>query len=246
MKKLLSLLFVAGMLWSNQALAAVSYINVNYTSIGGGGYTGAAEIGKAGDTWNTIGLGRSTSIDNTTSNLFDVNGDATGVSVRTTGTADDIGGWVATGGDVNGFHGTSYEGLMDGYLFAYGATAGGTITFSGLSAGTPYDVYLYSEGDSATDGRQLGVTVNGSYYTTSPSVAVADSFIAGQNYLLIHATTDAIGNLAIGYNQAALEANINGVQIAAVPEPGTIVLLGVGGLAVAALKKRKELETSEA
>lgn len=248
MKKLLSLLFVAGMLWSNQALAAVSYINVNYTIIGGGDYTGAAVIGEATDIWNTIGLGRDTSgggIIQTNNNLVDVKGDNTGVSVVTTGVASDTGGWSGS----YGFDVTPYAGLMNGYLFTNGSNptdSYGTITFSGLSASTPYDVYLYSQGDSATGGRQLGVTVNGTSYTTYSSVADASAFIEGQNYLLIHATTDASGDLAIGYNQAALEANINGIQIAAVPEPGTIVLLGVGGLAVAALKKRKELETSEA
>ncbi len=252
MKKILSLLAALSLFGFNSASAVVPLINVNYTTTTGGGYTGKAVIGYDGDQWNTISLGRGASFSNTTFNLINSSGSATGVSVTTTGQGSiDSGGWLPTESwQYSGFHYTSYVGLMDGYLFAHGSNpsnAYGTITFSGLASSSSYDVYIYTQGDTATPNRQLGVTVDGIDYTTTPSVASASTFIEGQNYLKINALTDASGNLAISYNQQAMEANINGIQIAgSVPEPGTVVLLGIGGIALAAVRKRNANETTEA
>jgi hypothetical protein len=243
MKKILSLLCLLGLLWSSTAFAAL--INVNFTDAAGGGYTGKAVVGSDGDQWNTINLPLTGLSSVYTANLKDSGGNLTGINLSTTATAATAGGWRPIGGSYSAFHTTSYAGLMDGYLYANDSGgAGGTITFSGLRSNTGYDIYIYSEGDLGSTGRKLSVTVNGTEYTTTAANSSISTFVSGQNYLQIHAITDASGNLNIGYNPAAFEANINGIQI--VPEPGTIVLLGIGGLAATAIRKQKEDDVTEA
>ncbi len=228
MKKLLSLLFVAGMLWSNTALATVAWIDVNYTAPSLPTYTGPGVIGQAGDQWNAVkwsNVGSSVS-------LVDVNGSSTGASVVSH--FDGISYNYSTG-----FDGTVYENLMKGYAVGYSESSY-TIDFSGLNRSTTYDIYLLSQGDYVSSGRRLSASVNGMTYTTVPTVASASSFIPNQNYLQFSGTSDASGNLTISYWAAADEANINGIQLA-VPEPASVVLLGVGGIAVAMAARRKEL-----
>ncbi len=157
--------------------------------------TGAAVIGKAGDHWNRLTAAAGTV------GLLDTAGRSGSVVFSWAG--DGIESFTSTfgGGAAN---------LMGGYIFAH---AGRNMSFSALPAGRPYALYIYTQGDSASLGRRLKVTVDGTTHTSAATVAGATAFVAGQNYLKITGTTDGGGNLRFTYNWAVGEANINGIQL---------------------------------
>jgi hypothetical protein len=127
---------------------------------------------------------------------------------------------------------------MNSYLFSSPGVSN-TITFNNLTPLTTYDLYVYSEGDKYSNGRTLSITLNGVTQTTASTDYTASTFIGGQNYLKIGATTDVAGVLAIDYQGSSGEPNINGMQLLSpVPEPSTFVLMGIGGLIVLFLLKK--------
>jgi hypothetical protein len=189
-------------------------------------YSGAAMVGAAGDYWNNLGPNGAGVALNDPANA------ASGLSLTWTSNG---GATVAEAFVGNGFYSTSYRNLMEGYI--YKPTPGtAQITLSGLAPSTDYSLYLYSEGDSGSTGRRLGVSVNGgATTTTSAAVASAGTFIEGQNYLKLNAASDVTGKLDIAYSFAVGEANINGFQVSAVPEPASTMLAMealLGGLAL--------------
>ena len=168
---------------------------VQFGAAGGASQTGAAVIGQIGDHWNRL-----TSAVGTT-NLLDTAGRSGRVVFSWTGDGfqsftSPFGGGVAN--------------LMGGYIYA---RTGKNISFSALPAGRPYALYIYTQGDSASTGRRLEVTVNGTTHTSAATVAGTAAFVAGQNYLEITGTTDGGGNVSFTYNWAVGEANINGIQL---------------------------------
>ena len=196
-------------------------------------YTGAIMIG------NTTGyLNLKRDPDVIKSSLLSTSGESTGVTVsytsQGTGVAPDEPG-------AFGFYGTPYADLMQGYIYAYDGVAR-DITFEGLAASSAYSIYVYTQGDSAANGRQLTITTNGTTYTSLSSVATESTFVENQNYLALTGMSDAQGVLTLTYNFAAGEANINAIQIqgpAAVPEPSACLLLGVAVVAGIGLLRRR-------
>jgi hypothetical protein len=72
---------------------------------------------------------------------------------------------------------------LDGGIL-YGANLDhGTVALTGLIPDSIYQLYRYTQADSAAEGRVLNVMVNGLAATSAPGSASASSFILGQNYL---------------------------------------------------------------
>jgi PEP-CTERM motif len=202
-----------------------------YTDPGSPGYdrpySGKAVIGAPGDTWNYLNNGSGTIAD--CANAINA---STGVTLT----------WDSSLGVLpNGSTGGTYADLMYGYL-ANTTDSAKYITFGGLTAGTSYDVYIYTQALNPPDTRKLSVTVNGvTKATTSSAPNTLTDFSLDQNYLEITAKADNSGQLAIAYTPGTLgigsEANINALQLTptAVPEPSTYLLLclslGVVGFA---------------
>jgi hypothetical protein len=166
---------------------------------------GAAVVGQAGDYWNFL-----TSASGTAT-LQDSSNQLSGVSLS----------WSGSG--VYSFGGSSFGGadnyLMGGYLYTTTSSAQ-TVSFSGLPANQPCALYIYTQGDSASGGRQLQVTIGGNSYTAASGDGNATTFVAGQNYLSITSVTDGSGNLSFTYTYAAEnEADINGIQLELFPDP---------------------------
>ena len=162
--------------------------------------TGAAIIGQVGDYWNRLAAASGTSA------LTNTAGDMNGASFTWAGTG------LLVSGNANPSFGNGDSNLMDCYIF-YSSSGSQNMTFSNLTANAPFTLYIYTQGDSATTGRKLSVTFNGSTYTASAAVAGTTSFVSGQNYLTISGTTTATGTLPFSYTYAAGEADFNGIQL---------------------------------
>lgn len=205
--------------------AASPIVNVQFST--GPAQTGAAVIGSAGDVWNELPGGAfvefTTGVQSTPVALLDNAGNASGIDV----TYSDDGVYTLPPQFPNGFNGTAWQSLMGGVI--YGANLDqGTVTLTGLIPDGVYLFELYTQADSAADGRELNVVVNGLTATSAPGSASASSFIFGQNYLSLQPVADATGTIVIQFSGVAGagaikpgEGDFNGFQFAAIPEPST-------------------------
>ncbi len=236
---------------------AVELINIQFQSTGqwnpnAPAYSGAAVIGSAGDQWNHItdGSGTNFSLSNSTGSVS-----STGATMSWASTGL-FGGYNATpphtgGDDSNAFGGGTYDALMNSYLYLTADQAPKTISFKSLAASTSYDLYVYTEGDNMSAGRNLSININNNTIRTDhASLSNIGTFVQGENYIKFTGVTDGSGDLSFTYqgigsetvNGKAGEANINGIQLrqpsGSVPEPSTYVLMGIGGLLVVLRLKR--------
>ena len=185
--------------------------------------TGAAAVGSAGDQWNYY-------TDGSVLSCIDVAGNPTSVTFQLT--APIVAVPIAAGP----------EKLMWGYHFVMGPDATGAINIGGLAPDTSYELYLYSSAGLPQSMNYQGSKFTFDGGTTWDEVVSGDAltYVEGENYLVVNATSDAAGNIAgtwapipgaNGYNAAAF----NGIQI--IPEPMTLSLLGIGGLALLRRKR---------
>lgn len=166
----------------------------------------------------------------------DITGTAlTGVTFTTAGFGGFLGVTDDTGygtGGVGNYAGTPYSDLSfnDGIFRFGGGTS--TITIAGLDDSLTYNLSIL--GSIGAD-RSFGATianpssgVSGSYTGTGVLNGGTDPI---QPLLLTGLTTDGSGNVVItvGNSPAVLQA----LTLTAVPEPGSLALLGLGGLMIA-------------
>jgi hypothetical protein len=219
--------------------AAINLQFGNQSSSDWQAYTGAGVVGAAGDYWNPSGFSASGL------SLKDSNNSLTNVTFSNSGS----GGQLVTP-YTWGFQGTPYAALMKGYLFSnVNSSSPNTFTFAGLDNSKTYSLYIYSQGDSGSNGRRLGVSVGGTTGTTTSSVDTANTFILNQNYLLFSNLTPTAGQIQGTWWRDNGEANINGMQLlettggggggGEVPEPASaaIALMFLGGGALRKWRK---------
>jgi hypothetical protein len=210
--------------------AANPIVSVQFST--GPAQTGAAVIGSAGDVWNQLPGGSyaefTTGVQSTPIALQDTAGNVSGIDA----TYSDDGVYTLPPQFPNGFNGTPWQSLMGGVL--YGASLDqGTVTLTGLNPDAIYQLYLYMQADSAADGRELSVLVNGLSATSAPGSASVSSFVLGQNYLSLAPVADASGTIVIQFSGVAGqgvvkpgEGDFNGFQLTPVPEPSTWKVAG--------------------
>lgn len=224
-------LFLIGAFLLSVGAQANQILNVQFgdPDSGGTAYIGPAVIGSAGDQWNLLGPASSTGV-----GLVDPTGADQGMTLAWTADGD------ITSPFGSGFDSTQYINLMQGYLYA---SASGSITVFGLQPNAAFDLFIYSQGDIAADGRMVHVNANGVFADTIAANASTSTFILGQNYLELTGNVDGTGQLNISFTNLAGEANINGFQLDSTvgsPEPSTLALLAIG-FAGLAWRKRRQL-----
>jgi hypothetical protein len=206
-------------LCAGHPLKAEVVLNVQFTSPTGNGQSGAAVVGTSGDQWNLF-----TSNNFTVSPvaLINTSGGSSGVSLQ------------ATAGTIDGFYahqGTTpnFSALINGYMYFTNSNSSSPnrLSLTGLNSSQLYDIYLYTQAD--VSGKVLSAKINsGTTQTTNAGSNTAASYVLNQNYLVFSNVLATGGNLNIDYWSASAGAPVNGIQIVAVPEPGTLLLGGIG------------------
>lgn len=213
--------------------------------------TGAAVIGSPGDTWN--GFDDSAF----TFSSYPSDASATGLSLLyADGTSSGVTMSLTAGGSYNANEpnwgntsafttaGSPYSDLMQDELYT---TAPAAITLSGLAANQSFNLVIYSSGDqnlgTGFTEKKGTFTVNGVTQNTIWD-GVTSTLIDGMTYVQFLATSDASGNLAITWGGTPAEAgvnpetDINGFQLVVVPEPSSLAILGVAGMALFGVRRR--------
>lgn len=125
--------------------------------------------------------------------------------------------------------------------FGAGNGAGtSTATINGLSAGAAYELLFYHAANNANE-VETANSIAPSDFTDSTTTTGGATYIdafgdadgAGTHFwYYASVTADAGGNIVVSMSGAAAET-ATGFQIRPVPEPGSLALLGLGGLLIA-------------
>jgi hypothetical protein len=234
LKRITAVAFVvlSSSMWMGVANAAL--IDVRFGTPTIGGYSGAAVIGTAGDTWNLI----------TANGLSDELVDSTNVGTGVTLNLTSLGvGNLA--GNEGPFDDTPYENLFNGITAANTATVGAptaiTVVLNNLAPGT-YDLYVLSAPNHPVEAsRALTVSANGTTPVTIGPNAGATTLLEGINWRHLQPVVGVNGILTIsGTLGGGDEGNLNGFQLVPVPEPSGLALISIAALgSVAKLRRRR-------
>lgn len=211
---------------SQAALSIGDIISVNLRSDNTSSTpTHAAVIGQIDDNWTQITGTGWESVINGTYGLNTTTGASSGVS-------------MAFSGDANA-HGNANAGNLDvfesGFFIGDGETTA-TVTFSGFTAGTIVDLYLYSGGYTTGEGATFNFGTGA--FTTTNIVDIETSYDLGGNYVKIGGlVADGSGNITGTWTKPGSYSVFNGAQIAVVPEPSAALLGGLGMLCL--LRRRR-------
>ena len=232
----LAVVLMAGQNSSTKADFPTGLIDVDFNFDIGATQSGAAVIGTSGDVWN----GQSNPFLDTIGVLKLATGSpSNGVAYSLSGLTNAI---IIGGTSL----GAQYAALMgDGYTVGPGNTM--TIAFSGLTAFQPYDLYFYSSfaTPSGNDFRTTTFTIAGNSLSAM-NVGTPSVFIEGNNFVHFRSQpADAAGQMTVaihgvgGFEGGVVRTTtgglVNGFQIAAVPEPATMMPFALGGLGVLVL-----------
>ena len=218
LKTLAAVSFLAAVLATGASAAnAATVVDVQFSRDAGLQQTGAAVIGSAGDTWNDF-LGNVGS-----GSLVDATGAASGISLSFSAALvyESDPGFTA-------FTGTPWANLMQGYLVDYDWSNGIDLKFSGLVPGQAYGFWIYTQGDNNSDQRQLNLSANGGAVQLAQQASGDNTFVLGRNYTYLTSFADSDGVVDIFARDLNGEANINGVQLMAVPESSSLALMLAG------------------
>jgi len=249
MKKILALTFLTATV---AAQAQVISWNIDaYGTITASEHAGVVDAANWNDTWLIDG----NALNATESNLKDNTGAATTVSLQQLGHNNSWNFWSIQGSDPGlDANGASNKRLLNGY-----ANKGGTepstsplsdghtgVSLSGITYSV-YDIYVYFSSDTA--GRVGTVSLGSTTYDFS---TVGSASIAGGSASFVQTTDTTGANPTANYvvftgltgstqtidSYVNLWGGIAGIQIVAVPEPGTLALVGLGGLATLVMARR--------
>lgn len=212
-----------------------------------GSYSGQG-VPATGNNWNGVKAG----FYEMAGPLLDDQGSATSISMWSEITVDG-GAWSyapGTGSPADALFGDyGFHNSGDANRFTL-FTPNGSTTGLQLTAGSLWDVYIYSRGDNAGQGGtcMLAQTL-GDITLTASGQSWSGSFVEGDNYIKFsNVTPTAYGggyefNFLMDGNGAGGDGSaiINGIQLVqatAVPEPSAIALMGIGLAALVIIRKK--------
>lgn len=174
--------------------------------------------------------------------LFDTGLAATGWTVNVTENGSNLGGTAGSGADVSAFPaalaGFETEALEDSIFGNPNGVdpAGLLVTISGLDNSKTYDLLFYGSRSSQNSPDQTwsltlgtgGASVVHSSLDNTTTVVDWDGLSTnGSGVIAFQISNGGAGGLALNFG-----------QIVEVPEPGSLALLGLGGLLVASRRRR--------
>ena len=192
-----------------------------------------------------------------TGTLSNVTADLAGVATPTTSGVtfnSDVGNWSSTGRGEENNTGTGENGdLMSGYLDTNN-TSNVIISTTGLTTQGipgPFNVHVYVQGGVNGRGGTYNVTSTGGYNVTDThdttaafdGTFVEDTDVAGttpgSNYIVFRGVPGDFTLTTTPVNGGGtLRANVNAIEIVAVPEPTTVGLVALGALGLLARRRR--------
>jgi PEP-CTERM motif len=209
-----------------------------------------------GNYWNNMDSPNSVANGLSVMNLVTANDTATTVGVKITSST-----WLSNGTAQGGLLNPdpSLLGIFaiptvtEDYFFIQTSGTTGTLQINGLDPGLTYNLSMFgTRTTSATDTRNsiYSVTdVNGLHtvtlQTSGPGAGTAanpygnNATIPTLNNLVPNASGDINFTLAIGANSGSNYAYLGALEITAVPEPTTMALAGLGGLAMLLVVRRR-------
>jgi PEP-CTERM motif len=252
-KKAIALAAAATLAVAGMSSAATPYIGVNF--VGGGGGPGAATTLDPTDVAGLVPQGNFNNVTTTTGAgvaLVDSNNAATGVTLTFAGQ----GLWTAGTGTANANQ-KLYNGYLDGSDTGTAPLLGvNSYSLSNVPAGT-YNLIIYAQPDGL-DGRDQDYTLNGDVSTkvflSSDAGSSFDTFgfVRGSatsqdgagatgNYVEFdNISLASVGTISWAGHSDTFRNFANGFQLVNAPEPATLSLLGVGGVALLGRRRRKQ------
>ena len=187
-----------------------------------GNYSGAAQIGVAGDLWNAVDIENNNTAGGTgVLSLTDTYGSATGVTISMAASSDgccypNAVGWDPTNGDS-----PNYGDLMAGMTQGSGMT----LTLAGLTPGS-YVLWVYTPFGLGNMTANLDSVSSLAYDDT-------DRLLSTHSQMLDPVVLDD-GLLTITSDQ-----RVSGFQLESAPEPSTVLLFPVGIALLVTMRRRR-------
>lgn len=218
-----------GLILGSAPSAHASIVNMDVDG-DGSDYTGPGLLGTPGMTWNYQAAGSGTY-----GPFLNSTGSNSGVTMTLTG--------MTRGTNLGGVAPVGFDALYTGYLyFNFNAS----LVLNGLDPNLTYDVVFFSGFSDNGGTRHYGAEITHAATTTTLrsygnlGTGGATTLSEGQNYVHFRGLSPTInGSLAFAMQRnETVDPNIpgfsvgtvgvvNGFQLVAVPEPGTLALLGI-------------------